>query len=64
MRQIFIAVNNRDPKNPDATVADGMMEIDDDADVLTAVKKKYPNAVEAVPHEENSPVYLVKIKND
>lgn len=64
MRQIYVAIAGRDPKRPEATVADGVMEIDDDADVLTAIKKKYPYAVKAEEHEEGSSVFIVSEKRD
>lgn len=64
MKQIYIAVSGRDPKNPDATVADGVMEIEDDADLLQAVRHKYPKAESAEPHEKGSSVIIVREKKD
>ena len=64
MKTIYVAISGRDPKNPDATVADGPMEIDDDADVLTAIKKKYPLAAEAEEHEKGSSVFIVREKKN
>ena len=50
MRQIYVVLDG---------IAVGPMEIDDDADILTAVKKKYPKAKRADPHEQDSNVIIV-----
>lgn len=49
MRTIYVVVD---------TVAVGPLEIDDDADLLTAIKHKYPQVKRAEPHEVDSNVII------
>lgn len=55
MRTIYVVVDS---------VAVGPLEIDDDADLLTAIKHKYPQVKRAEPHEVDSNVIIASTEDD
>lgn len=55
MKTIYVAIDG---------IADGPMEIEEDAELLKAVQKKYPQALRAVPKEADSNVIIVSTTDD
>lgn len=55
MKKVFVALDG---------VAVGEMEIDESADLLAEIKKKYPDAKRAEPYEPDSIVIVVSTKDD